>query len=236
MKRILITLFLVLSFSHLSLGYGSLCHQSHTTLRLNAKPGIEQILHRNGYRFHLTRLDSSHQNTAAYQRAEQYLNVDFMASLNRLKKSEEFYQNIQRNNYELLRNSYVLLVYGPGNPDIPIGGTVFVIAREPGELLLLEKELNVNFFENTLKPEFPIAEVARVSVNVDLAPPGTFQHFVSMIMEVMRATPEIKHFYAYTSVAHQRFYQGMGVKTKTHADQARLSQLEAEDLIIEPLR
>ncbi|MGZ5279040.1 MAG: hypothetical protein ACXWC9_03810 [Pseudobdellovibrionaceae bacterium] len=233
MKHILLTLLLILSFSQLSLGYGNRCHQSHTTLRLKFSSGNEQVLHRNGLRFQLSRLDSSQQSTIAYRQAEHYLNIDFMNSLKRLKKSEDFLKSIQAENQEILQNSYVLLVYDPKNPEVPIGGAVFVMARGPGELLLLAKELKENIFEYTLTPEFPIAEVARVSINSAIALPGTFQNLVGVIMEVIRSTAEIKHFYAYTSAAHQRFYQTLGYGTQTHADQERLPQLQSGDVVIE---
>lgn len=238
-----LVLFLLLTLSPALQAAPIRCQQLHAIPKLNAEFGTEQTVYRDGYFFRLVQVDSSKKDSLSYQRAEHYLNHDAMVSLRNLNKSGEFYERLESTNPEILKNSWFLLIYSTRDTENPIGGAAFAIARDRSESLPMESELQTKIFGDKIEAAYPIAEISRVGVNPS-APalkeaPGKippFQALIHMISAISSAPSNIRHFYGFTTTAHQALYRYFGHKTETKADPISLPQLPDKLIILEVLR
>jgi hypothetical protein len=187
-------------------------------------------------KFQLIRLDPNAADGASMAMARRYFGTYEKALKENLQRSPEFFAALKASDEHVLQNSYMLLMFDPQNPDHPIGGAAFVIARHPGESLAFEKELGLDFFSsfssNAQLTEYPIAEVARVGIRLG-GNKRLFSSLVNTIVEVIRESHDIRHTFGFTSEVQQRLYGFMGHKTVLLATHQTEPKLRDGDAIIE---
>ncbi len=236
MKKTVVLFIFFFSFTQATRGAPVRCQEIHAVPRLDVSADSEQSFYRNGYYFRLVRMEPSQKNMVAYQRAEKYIQTDFLKSLQTLGKSEAFIEMIESSNADLLKDSWVMMMYLTSDTIHPIGGAAFVVAQHPGQRLLMEKELQKNIFGEIIPTQYPISEVVRVGVDLGHVRSDTFPMLIQTITDVMRGNLAIHHFYGFTSLSHQKFYERLKHKTIKQADHSLIPELAEKDIIIESLR
>ena len=107
------------------------------------------------------------------------------------------------------RTKLVVMTRGPPSNHAFEGGAAIVESNKASDLLPLEKATGVKIPRDQGK----IAELVRLT-SVSESNPNIMKELLEELSAVIKADPEVKKLYVYTSKAHTRLYRRLGIPYK----------------------